>query len=117
MNRMSERRQFMLIHLPLELLIIGDLYRVSNKVVAAPLRLACLYKPPYRDMVVWELVESYSVSWKNASGMGCLFKIHMLYISLFGLVQSVENSLSFSAVHGATIMVGSDEGASYSGHD
>lgn len=41
----------------------------------------------------------------------------MFYISLLGLVQTVEDSLSFFAVHGATIMVGSDEGASYSGHD
>lgn len=63
---MSERRRFMLIHLPLELLVIGDLYRVSNKVVAAPLRLACLYKPPYRDMEEWELMESYSVSWEKS---------------------------------------------------
>lgn len=107
----------MLIHLRLELLVIGDLYSVSNKAVAAPLRLACLYKLPYWDMEVWELMESYSVFWKNASGIGCLFKIHMFYISLLGLVQTVEVSLSFRAVHGATIMVGSDEGASYSGHD
>ena len=58
---MSERRRFMLIHLRLELLVIGDLYSVSNKAVAAPLRLACLYKLPYWDMEVWELMESYSV--------------------------------------------------------